>query len=376
MEGSAPRSVAEALTAILRGEDVAWRSLRMTVSGFLEACAEHELTGLVQTQLRGRRGGDWPAEIRAGLDKAARSAAASELVRCAEITSVLGALDAAGVHPILFKGTALAYSVYAAPSSRPRGDTDLLVRPEDAETARRVLFGLGYAASVSCDAVLCQSRLTRIDRFGLRHDFDVHWNISSQAVFSDLVTYAELAGAAVPIPALGPHARAAGPLHALLVACVHPVMHHRNVEMLAWVYDMHLLASRLSAAELDRFADLARVKKVGAICASQLAIARERFSTRIPDEVTRKLAASPDPEPSAKYLEPGRRWRHELASSVRAVPHWSARLRLLAGVAFPSRRYMMHTYGLNEGGAGQVLVPALYVHRLTRGLVKVLAGLK
>jgi len=44
-------------------------------------------------------------------------------------------------------------------------------------------------------------------------------------------------------------------------------MHHRRAHSLVWVYDVHLLASRLSAPQFDRFAELALEKQVAAVCA-------------------------------------------------------------------------------------------------------------
>ena len=56
-----------------------------------------------------------------------------------EIARVLGSLADQGIVPVLIKGAPLAYTVYDDPSLRPRGDTDLLVRPEEVQQARRIL---------------------------------------------------------------------------------------------------------------------------------------------------------------------------------------------------------------------------------------------
>ena len=43
--------------------------------------------------------------------------------------------------------------------------------------------------------------------------------------------------------------RGLSPVHALLVACIHRVAHHRGTERLIWLLDIHLLASRLEERE-------------------------------------------------------------------------------------------------------------------------------
>ena len=46
------------------------------------------------------------------------------------------------------------------------------------------------------------------------------------------------------LPALGEHARTAGArCTPLLLACIHPVMHHRNAESLVWIYDLTIPCS-------------------------------------------------------------------------------------------------------------------------------------
>ena len=82
---------------------------------------------------------------------------------------------------------------------------------------------------------------------GFTHALDVHWRLNNAALLSERFTFAELAAAAVPIPALGPHAQGLGSVHALLLACMHRVAHlpEGNADRLIWLYDIHLLAQHL-----------------------------------------------------------------------------------------------------------------------------------
>ena len=127
------------------------------------------------------------------LCQEAHAEAARELLRADEIKTVLGELAAAGISPILFKGTALAYSIYPSPICRPRNDTDLLIAPTAVDAARRVFAACGYAVTVHCADLFSQFEVQRVDRFGVLHVFDVHWKISTQPVFENLLTYDDLA---------------------------------------------------------------------------------------------------------------------------------------------------------------------------------------
>ena len=366
------------LDELVAGHGIRWEDERAAISDIIDGCDTQAIGPIVYHRLRDHaRHVTWGADLSARLEAAAHAAAASELLRQREIAAVLGTLTADGIRPILTKGVALAYSVYDAPSLRPYADVDSLVRRDSVDAIKRTLARLGYAEALSSagETLFCQFQLVRRDRHGLEHAFDFHWKISTQAAFAEALTYEELDAAAEPIPLLGPGLRRAGEVHALLLACIHPVMHHRNVSRTIWLYDIHLLASRLSACEFEQFTGLAVEKRVAAICARQLAIAATRFGTRVPDRVFAALASQKASEPSAAYLNPVRRWHHELIDNVRAREGWIDRLRLLREVLLPSPRYLVASHA-QLGSFGYVLLPFLYLHRGLHGAWNVLTGRK
>src|SRR6202043_2145550 len=118
---------------------------------------------------------------------------------------------------------------------------------------------------------------------------------------------------------------------------------------------------------LESFADLARLKKVAAVCRSALQRAEGLFGTRIPGSVHSALADASAFEPSAAYLGEGRLWHNELSLILQTLPSWPARARHLGGVMFPSAEYMRGAYGLNQTLLTTLLLPALYMHRNVNG---------
>src|SRR4051794_10882083 len=281
------RSIA-CLDEILHGHLPRWAQVNVSSDEFLECCAALEISELVHDRfVRGGAETAWPAHVRRELERRTRVAAARELVRAREIARVLDSLAARQVFPIILKGAALAHTVYGSPAVRPHVDTDLLVARDHIATVRDVLAGRQYFEPPMTDGelVFCQFQMAKVDAFGTGHVFDIHWKISTQTLFADLLTYDELLGDAVAVPALGAHARTACGAHALLLACMHPVMHHRNTERLIWFCDIDLLVRSLSDEELHRFAQLAISKQVAAICAQQWSIASEHFQTPVASHV-------------------------------------------------------------------------------------------
>lgn len=364
------------LAAFLNGTPMRWPDLGIDEPSLLEFCKVEDVSALCFHRLsRSAPIDDWPASLRDALAVTARLQTANELLRAAETRTVLDALARGDVRAILIKGTPLAYTVYEAPALRAREDTDLLVAESDIPAAQQVMASLGYAATLLCRDLFSQFEVQKVDQFGVCHAFDVHWRISTQPVFADVLTYPAMLPRTIAVPALGPAAIAPHPADALLLACIHPVMHHQNAQRVLWTYDTHLLASRLTPSEFDDFLSCATRKKVAEVCAQALRQAQALFGTPVPAHVIRELSLATD-EPSADYLASHRAWRHELASSVRGLPRVSDRLALLREVLLPSRSYMLALYGLRDKPLGPWLLPALYVHRNIRGAWKVLTGKK
>jgi putative nucleotidyltransferase-like protein len=377
--GAASAATVAGLAALLRDENVEWPDFNVPTDEFVAACEDQQVTGLVERCLRTRSGRPgWPGDVHARLRARVRADVAADLIAQRELVSVLDALANERVFPIVLKGTALAFNVYETPSLRPRFDTDLWVRHEDAGTLRTVLGLRGYTAPIHCegDLLFCQFPLRRRAAFGLEHRLDVHWKISTQSVFAEVLSYDATDGRTVPVPALGPHARTLPAGDALLLACIHPVMHHRAAQTLIWIYDVHQLATSLDEHGFARFADLAVRRQVAAVCLDQLALAHRTFGTIVPRRVTETLSAAGRSEPSANYLRKNRRWIDEVAWSVRGLARWRDRARLVAEIVLPRAEYMLRSYGCDRTALTLMLLPALYVHRALLGGWKVLAGEK
>jgi hypothetical protein len=370
----------DTLAALFGPGPMTWDRVALDPGALLDACRDQEVSGLIYHHVRDTPAfASWPRVVRDALADASRAAAARELLVQREIGRVLDALDAHGVHPLLLKGTALAYTVYPHPSLRSRSDTDLLIDGGDIETVQHALTTLGYTRSLLCDGDLLfrQFEWAREDEFGVVHALDVHWAISTQAAFARVLTYDEMAARAVEAAALGGNARVPATMHALLLALIHPAMHHQNQRRLLWGYDVQLLARRLDSRAVQELVDHAIARGVAEVCAHGLRTAQGWFGAAVPREALDRLAAAPlSGQPSAAYLAPARTWKDDTVANLRGLPRWRDRLRLFREIAAPSPAYMLQAYGVGGSGLGRALLPALYVHRGVRGLWRVISGRK
>ena len=372
----------ETLCAILRHEPVPWTAGDDpdAIRRFLDAGRYHGVLQLLDAEFARRDGFEtWPREILVLCHKSMLAHAVREPAQRAEITRVVDALTDAGAQPLVLKGSALAYSHYPDPALRPRSDTDLLIAPSARERAERALAALGYAKSegIEGEFVSYQATWTREVRNGIAHHFDVHWRINNSQVLAKAMAYDELAARAAPLPALGAHARALAPVDALLFACIHlaghvnapyfvPNVGQQDGDRLIWLYDMHLLYSKMSDAERNEFAAMAAAKKMRALCHRALARAQECFATPVAQHVIDALNAPGPIEPSARYFSGGR--ARQMLGDFLAFDSWRDRGQWLAEHAFPAAEYMRGKYP----DAPHAPLPILYARRLGSGLARIM----
>jgi hypothetical protein len=245
------------LAAVLRGDAPAWPWPSGGDEAVLGRVRYHGVAALLAERLRG--GADWPPALVGAIRDEARHAAMWELRHQQVLTGLLAALAGRGIRPLLFKGTALAYDLYANPVWRLRADTDLLVAAVDLAGTREVLLEHGFARDLDAggEVVTQQEGWTHLAGDGSRHAIDLHRRVASGAL--DLFTWAELFAASRALPRLGAGAFGLGPVHALLLACLHRAKHahspyysdgvgHLGGDRLIWLCDIHLLAAVLGAS--------------------------------------------------------------------------------------------------------------------------------
>jgi hypothetical protein len=152
---------------------------------------------------------------------------------------------------------------------------------------------------------------------------------------------------------------------------VHRVAHHFDSDRLLWLYDIHLIASRLDTHSWSEFIDLAAARRVLAICRAGLRRSVEHFRTHVPAFVwaNDRAVGQGDKEMTAAYLDQNR-WRARVVlHDLRALPTWRERRQLLREYAFPSAEFMRKVHAPSS----TTLLFWLYARRILFGARKWLA---
>ena len=369
-------SIDNLMCALLRGEVMPWpyASGAGAIDDFLSRADYHGVKPLLHERLNAS---NWPEALLQSLREQALAAAGWELRHRQLLMRTLATLADIGIQPVLFKGTALAYSLYASPVLRARGDTDLIVPPDSLTSTDAALTRLGFARdlAVAGEFVSYQANYSCQADGTEPHTLDLHWRINNSEVLANLFSYEELRASAQALPKLSSQANGAGPVHALLLACMHRATHKQNPmyvdgvahyggDRLIWLYDIHLLATLFDSGQWQAFVRLAEKKSLRAVCLEGMERARACFHTEFPQEVMTALAREGIAEVPAIYLDGGRTRQQWM--DFRAIAGAGNKLRFLRESLFPSEAYMRHKYPDARPG----WLPWLYARRALSGVMK------
>jgi hypothetical protein len=356
-----PVSLRAALRALLRGENAPWpaSATDSDAAQLIESIEQNGLAPLVYSLPS-----DWP--VRSALRDMAIRAAAGETSRLIDVRAVLEAFAAGGIRVLIIKGTGLAYDLYPSPELRPRGDTDLLIAESDVAAVRTILHARGYSSLLSSGDTLAV-RQQSFTRGG--HMYDVHWDVSNSPIVRDALPFEELLSRAIAVPRIAANALAPSHVDALLLACIHRVAHHHDIERLIWLYDIHLLREAMNPDEHARFWRLAADRRVVAICERSIELADEWFAASSRNRASDWLSESDRnrEEPSAAFLDRDRTRGGVLTGDLKALS-WRGRFRRMRELAFPPIGFMRQSFP----SAPTVALPALYIWRGARGVLRLL----
>lgn len=147
--GTTIRGTAAFLRALAAGDAVClatWVAGERPDAAWAAWLSAHGLAAFAYHRLRAAAAlSRLPAASQSALRGAFYNAAGDAELHDRELAAVLAGLAAAGVTPVVFKGAALAHTVYPDPACRSMGDLDLWIPASEMHRAQAVLEAWGYA---------------------------------------------------------------------------------------------------------------------------------------------------------------------------------------------------------------------------------------
>lgn len=321
---------------------------------------------------------DWPTALMQRVREDALSQAFWEQSHRAVLMKLIDALEAAGTATLLLKGTALAYTIYADPAQRRRGDTDLLVDHADLATVQDVLRHHGFTCVAG---YLYQQDWQITGADGFTHALDLHWQVINSPRLHAVLNVRECMDRGTPAPRLHPAARAADCAALFLHGCYNQAWHaqlgyHASGGLITggnrvlWAYDNHLLLQHFTPQDQAMLVRAARVPGVGQMCLDGIALAQRHFQTPVAADLLDALRQAARAAPGQIIHSAAGSWA-EVRDDLRAVGNLQDGARYLLIHVFPPASHMHLKYPDAIGWP----LPLLYLRRIAGGLGRLLKRL-
>ena len=255
---------------------------------------------------------------------------------------VMGALGAAGLHPVVLKGPAFAHAIYPEASWRPFADLDLLVPAPERAAASAALADAGYVPARPSPRAHFDDRFGKaVVHRGLGEaDVDLHRTLAP-GPFAVWIDPTPLLERATEMTVGGTTIRALDATGTVLHACIHAVL-GQAVPTLLMQRDIAQAWSRPDV-DGDLVGSLSRAWHLGAVLRRALGDAARRLDLPLPAFAAAVMQREPAPDEvrALRAYSPSHRRRAgpELAL-FRALPGVRDRAAYASSLLIPSREFL------------------------------------
>ena len=357
------------MAAALIGEPLAIdRLVEIDSEQLVQLVIDHGVASLLHHVLsQSGSGSGCSTQLRELLTRPARQNIALDMLRLHDLGPLLTQLDDAGIRYLLIKGTGLAFTHYQRPYLRERCDTDILFADRGAyDQAWKLLESLGYQRRKTLSGKFVGYQHCCWRRLGtdVHQVLDCHIKINDYLFYADTFGFEELMEHSICISQLADSARTLGPVHAMLMACIHHVatIPTGNANRLIWLFDMYLLAKSFTGDNWGQFLDLARDRSICGTCKYSLDVASEFFPVAVSAEVMAALGKAAESEPFKPDADM-KRWAYYFYV-FKFTRDFGSKARLIREHFLPSAEYLMEKYQTHN----RLALPFLCVHRVIAGL--------
>lgn len=313
--------------------------------------------------------GTLPKRLQAIIAQRKAMMAANDSLKQIELIRLFDAFANAELNEcVLFKGSALAYTLYARPWLRPRSDSDILINPNHKGSYDQVFKALGYQKQFAIEGkyVSYQSTYSKALVGKSAINIDLHWRINNRQILANSFNAKELFESGEQLKSLSKNIMIPCATHCLLISSLHRLGHHHSEERLTWLYDIHLLAISFTKTDWQTLIEQAKDKQLSAITLDALEHCKALLNTTIPALVLEQLSegAKQVIEPSQLFLQRDLPERTLFWKDLKAMPSFWAKLGLMLETFIPSPSYVRQQMNTKSAIWG-------YLKRFIRGFKRV-----
>jgi hypothetical protein len=315
---------------------------------FLDLCKKLNIQPIVYEKLKAGSKGSfvnepWFTHLRLESLKIAGACA----YRQQTLARVVGSMQQAGMKPILLKGPALGNTVYPRVHWRTSHDIDLLIDPEDWDSANECLTQLGYqsAPCLNWGYLSFEKCYSASENYPESPLIELHLRLNNRPLLC-VFSYQELLEKAVKISIENEAVWIPDKVDHFIYLCVHRAGHFPQDRRFAWLLDLFYLGQSFSANDWQKVVELAIDKEVATILKVCLEDVNRVLKFGAPEKVMfdlQKQVAS-GRETSAGYLEQRYSKAHDLVNRWLEIPTAKAKFSYLWRWIFPPNSYMAASF--------------------------------
>ncbi|MEM7780743.1 MAG: nucleotidyltransferase family protein [Pseudomonadota bacterium] len=296
----------------------------------------------------------WPSDLLDRIAEEARLVILWETTHHKAVSEIVEALDTAGIACVIMKGTALAYSFHDEPATRRRGDTDLLIHPQDKQRAREIFERMGWYRHNDPHGLYYQEGWLHDTAGFFEHAIDLHWAPSDRPTLQQSLPIRDFFANKVAMPRFGTGAFRPNLALMVLHATINQKWHAEHgyaseagfltsPRRLIWSVDFDLLIRNMKGEDWQALYELCDQHTVGALVAEALRGVSQDLRTSVSEDTLERLARVPlDPALEA-YLKDWDSLTHFWAD-LRKAQGVTEKARLLTMRAFPPRHHLLVKY--------------------------------
>ena len=236
-----------------------------------------------------------PSEIQEQLDDHFQLNALRNLFLSGEMFRLVSLFGKHAIKAIPFKGPVLAASIYGDLSLREFIDLDILVRPQDRETARDLLMSEGYVLDPAISETKQAARLRSgcaltMARRDNKSIVDLHWEFTASR-FSLPFDFEILWDHLETVSVAGQKMATLSPVYHLLVVSAHGAKH--RWARLEWICDVAGLVSSQPELDWKRCLEESTNLRSERILLHALLVARDLLGVNLPSIIRLRSLADP-----------------------------------------------------------------------------------
>lgn len=307
-----------------------------------------------------------PEKIVARMRKVFLKSCARYLRMEKQLHEILGVFSKEKIGVLAIKGTALAWTVYLDPATRPSMDLDLLVEPQQYLKAHKILNQIGYRCKFkrfkmlqdffNAEPFVNQTTSRRL------YPVDLHWSLFQYHGTKRDGSVEEFFRRAKTVETPTLTFKTLDNVDALIYAAFHLILHHPEALRLTWISDIAFLARHLKPDEWELLQERTSALKISLAMEKALKLAQMWNGLEIPEKY-RDLTKWPKAVPAEKdeftYVTNKHRPDIRMKDYIRSLRATPQKTQFLLNFFFPDSQYIRMTYPSSK----EWLLPWSYVRR-------------